>query len=179
MGRMQNAINVARAKEAYEKAMPLFRSGDFKGAIPYLIESATLGDSRAQAALSNCYGNGKGVPQNDEESYRWANASAQQGNPFGLYQVGIHFLFGSHVIPDNLIACLLFRESASKGCADGMAYYGMCLALGLGCIKDTVQANQWIEKAVAEGSNAGRHFKDGNMYSLEEIEKTRLKMRNR
>ncbi len=176
---MKNVINDARAKEAYEKAMPLFRSGDYKGAIPYLMESATLGDSRAQAALSNCYMNGKGVPQNDEESYRWANASAQQENPYGLFQTGMHFLYGYHVSPDDLVACLLFRESASKGCADGMAYYGLCLALGLGCSKDTAQANQWIERAAAEGSNAGRYFRNGDMYSLEDIEEIRLKIKNK
>ncbi|MBF0461515.1 MAG: SEL1-like repeat protein [Magnetococcales bacterium] len=73
-------------KEFYE-GMSAMKSGDFSTAFPKMYQLAEQGNAKAQGsrlkaqgAVGWMYEEGKGVPQNEQESVKWyKKAAAQEG----------------------------------------------------------------------------------------------------
>jgi TPR repeat protein len=55
---------------------------------------AEAGDAKAQFDLCFMYGEGLGVPQNDEESVKWLRKAADQGNADAQNAIGGFYAFG-------------------------------------------------------------------------------------
>ena len=165
-----------------ETAETLFRKGkafhdknDFKNAFPFFLESARLGDARAQAFLSNYYGNGKGVEQNDAEQFRWALASAEQGHPAGQAFTGISYLLGLGVESDDDLAYSWLKRSADQQFAMGKYYLGLCFYYGFGIEADSAEAFRLFHEAAALGDINARDIVENGQFRhpLELIEKIR------
>ena len=168
-----------KADSLFKKGQTFFREFNFKEAVPYLLESALLGDSRAQATLSNCYGNGKGVERSDKEAFRWAMASAQQNNPWGQVFVGIAYLYGSKSVkPDNEQAFYWFKKSADQNNSMGLYYLGQCYYNGIVVAKNTKVAYECFRKSADLGDFEAKSIVNGDpwrlsLYSKEKLEETR------
>ena len=54
---------------------------------------AEAGDAKAQYDLCMMYGEGLGVPQNDEESVKWLRKAADQGNADAQNTIGAFYAF--------------------------------------------------------------------------------------
>lgn len=161
------AEKLEKAGSLYKKGLTYFRNLDFKEAIPYLFESAMLGDSRAQATLSNCYGNGKGVDRSDTESFRWAMASAQQNNPMGQVQVGMFFLYGGESIkPNDEQAFSWIKKSADQNYPLGLYYLGQCYYCGVGVAPDTELAYWYFRKSSDLGFSTAKDILKGETWPL-------------
>ena len=52
---------------------------DYAEAVRWYRKAAGRGMAEAQYGLASCYGQGKGVPQDDREATRWLTLSAAQG----------------------------------------------------------------------------------------------------
>lgn len=168
-----------KADSLFKKGQTFFRESNFKEAVPYLLESALLGDSRAQATLSNCYGNGKGVEQSDTEAFRWAMASAQQNNPWGQVFVGIDYFLGSKAVkPDDEQAFYWFKKSADQNNSMGLYYLGQCYYNGIVVGKNTKVAYDCFRKSADLGNFYSKSIVNGDswelsLYSKEKLEETR------
>ena len=62
-----------------EQAFELLDAEDYDAAIPLFQKAADMGDASAQNALGNCYVEGLGVEQSDEEAIRYYQLAADQG----------------------------------------------------------------------------------------------------
>lgn len=163
--------NLQIAEELYEKSRPFLKAQDWEKALPNIIESAILGDSRAQLALCkflrqrivfNCNSyNGKGVLPLELERFRWTLSSARLGHPAAQWQLGLDYLYGSIGEPDDELAFHWLQQSASNGSPEGMAHLGSCYILGIGVSVDKEYGDRLIKEAAEKGSLSAKHMLEG------------------
>ena len=147
-------------KEKMEKAEKLFQqwvnyyppgtscdSKMLEKKIPILKESAALGYSKAQNHLSQAFFFGLGVKRNYKESFRLAMASALQDNRGGQFLLGLKYLYGDVVEPNDELAFSWLSKSAQAGNPDGMIYLAICYRYGIGVTRDLDYANKLISQA--------------------------------
>ena len=61
---------------------------DFKEAANWYRQAAELGDAQAQVNLGQLYFDGRGVPFDPVQAYKWFKLSANQGNSLGTICFG-------------------------------------------------------------------------------------------
>ena len=71
---------------------------------------AERGDAFAQYNLGNCYFDGEGVEQDEEEAAKWFLKSAEQGNAMAQYRLGDCYYTGVGVEQDEEEAVKWFRD---------------------------------------------------------------------
>ena len=166
-----------KADSLFQTAKSYCVKHEFEKAVPYLLESARLGDSRAQGHLANFYANGKGVERDEVKSFKWALAAARQGNPFGQDLVGFYYLIGcKSVFPDDDQAFSWFKLSADQDYGYGLHYLGQCYYCGVGVAKDEGIAYDYFRKAADRGHLRSKEIIAGETWSLmtpEWLEKVR------
>ena len=62
--------------------------------VPVLRFAAERGSVRAQLALGNIYGSGKGADQDYEEAMRWFRKAAEQGSTAAMDNIGVLYELG-------------------------------------------------------------------------------------
>lgn len=70
--------------------------------------SAELGDAYAQSVLANTFAIGRDLKKSDEQALYWYKKSAEQGNPYAQYEVGMR-------ISEEEGALLWLYASAKQG----------------------------------------------------------------
>lgn len=88
----------------------------------------------------------------DDDAFRLAKASADEGSAAGLYHLGLCFSGGIGVKMDKPKAYDLFRRAAEMGHADAMRELYVCFMKGYGVEKDEAAGRQWLLKAGEHGS---------------------------
>ena len=73
------AAPLARS-QSYQEGWWAYNARDFKGAYEIWRPLANRGDNQAQLMIGLLYANGKGVPQNWEEAYKWFLIADANGN---------------------------------------------------------------------------------------------------
>lgn len=177
--------NLQIAEELYENIKPFLKTHDWEKALPNIIESSLLGDSRAQLALCaflrqritfnyNHY-NGKGVMPLELEDFRLTLSAARLGHPAAQWQVGLDYLYGYISEPDDELAFYWMQKSASNGSPQGMAFLGECYILGIGVSVDKEYGDRLIKEAAEKGSISAKNMLEGYGYpsrqSLDEVRK--------
>ena len=66
--------------QSYQEGWAVYNARDFKGAHEIWRPLADRGDNQAQLMIGLLYANGKGVPQNWEEAYKWFLIADANGN---------------------------------------------------------------------------------------------------
>ena len=79
---------------------------------------ANEGDADAQCYLGTMYGNGDGVPEDDEEAVRWYLKSANQGNAQAQCNLGNMYYNGDGVPKDAVRTYFWWNLAAAQGYAD-------------------------------------------------------------
>ena len=110
-----------------------------------LAEKAAAGDSVAFNALEN---------------------SADQGDAYAQYELGVIYRDGQGVAQDYDQAVSWYRKAADQGNADAQNSLGVMYANGQGVPKDYAQAASWYRKAADQGdafaqSSLGIMYHDG------------------
>jgi len=85
-----------------------------------------------RALLAQMYLDGTGVEKNNKEALKWAEASANNGNPMGLAILGNLYLNGIGVNKDPAKAYEIYKQSAERDDRLGMTGEALCLFKGLG-----------------------------------------------
>ena len=64
------------------------------------------------------YDNRLGVPQDDKEAVKWWKLSAEQGDAFAQFNLGLMYVNGQGVPQDYVLAHMWFNLSGSNGFKD-------------------------------------------------------------
>lgn len=95
-----------------------------------LLDKAKSGDALAQAQISYCYANSRGIEENPEQAFYWSKKSAEQGNAKGLNCLGACYSSGIGVDVDYDMAMRCFKRAAYQGNARAKANVGFMYISG-------------------------------------------------
>lgn len=146
------------AKAQTRLGLECSKSGKHVEAVKWLKLAAEQGEVYAQYELSLHYGNGEGVPKNDDEAFIWCRKAAEQGLKFAQMSLGICYTEGIGTSKDASLAAEWFRKAAEQGVDAAQLKLAMQYAQGKGVQLDYVQAFKWINLAAEQGNDLAKHF---------------------
>ena len=172
-----NATAQRELGERYEEG----RGGvvqDYSEAVAWYRRAADQGDVRGQGNLGAMYGNGTGVPRNDEVALMWFRRAADQGDARGQNGLGTMFLDGLGVGQDDAEAVRWFRQAAEQGYARGQHNLGYVYDAGRGVAQDHAEAVRWFRRAAEQGharaeNSLGYMYDTGRGVAQDEAEAVR------
>ena len=130
---------------------------DFNRCVELWEQSAKQGYVSAQTDLAFMYqfGSEDGppmtIPVDDELSFRWYLAAAQQGNVDAMVNTGIAYYYGTGVEQNNESTFQWYKKAAIKGHQRSQFNVGNLYENGEGVDVDLVQAMHWYQKSSAQG----------------------------
>lgn len=124
---------------------------------------AVRGDLIAQYELGVHFFDGKGTPQDYNESERWYRKSADQGYAPAQCALGFMFEQGVGVSKNYAEGMRWYRKAADQGNADAEYNLGTMYRQGMGVLQDYVEAVKWYRMASNQG-NANGQYGLGFMY---------------
>ncbi len=141
---------------------------DQKKAIELLTESAGMNNTFAMNMLGDIYHRGIRdlVPPNPTESFNFFTKAKELGSPDACGNLGVLYMTGQGVGPDEKKAADLFREGAELGSFFSMACYAQCLVDGRGVQKDFAAGREWFLKAALGGNPAALDWCKNNKIPL-------------
>jgi len=122
--------------------------------------AAEQGDAASQYALAKCYEEGRGVPQDFAEAFKWCEKAAVQGYADAEYMLGTCYAFGMHVSQDYPVAVRWHEKAASQGHPDAQYIVGLSFNHGLAGTEDHDVAAEWYRQAAAQGHTAAQKALD-------------------
>lgn len=129
--------------------------------------AAEQNDSEAQVLLAYCYEIGAGVPKNPQEVQNLMTRAAESGNPEAQFNLAINYSQGINGAPKNEVTSFQWAQrSAQQGYAQAERFLGACYEYGFGVNADAALAQEWYQKAAAQGlSRQGAIFNRSETYS--------------
>lgn len=117
-----------------------------------LKQRAEAGHGWSQLYLGAAYHNGvNGAPRDIARAARWYQRAAGQGIPFAQYNLGVMYSTGNGVEQDHELA-LHWLEKAASFLAEAQYLTGVAYAEGRGTEVTTWKAREFLQRAVAGGS---------------------------
>jgi uncharacterized protein len=156
-------IPSAATGQSFDKGVPALYSGDYVAALENFEPLARQGNPSAQAALGLMYAEGKGVPQNYEESAFWYRRAADQGHAISQTNLGFMYVSGRGVRQDNQEAAAWFRRAAEQGNNRAQFNLGLMYEEGVGVPQNYREAADWFLSASEQG-NPSAQYNLGVMY---------------
>jgi TPR repeat protein len=170
---------------------------DLKKAFYWYQKSAENGNKFAQYNLISYYLNGWKIDEelieqeNDriqfglgyfyelqkdlEKSFYWYQKSAENGNKFAQYNLGLYYQNGCGIEKDEIEAFKWYEKSAEQNNSDAQNYLGFFYKNGISIRKDLKKSFYWYQKS-AENGNKIAQYNLGNFYRYGwEIEKDETK----
>jgi TPR repeat protein len=148
------ACNGARADFAadYANGNRAYGTGDVRAAIALLTPAAAGGHAPSQALMGRIL---EGAFESAEAA-KYYRLAAEQGDPDGLYGLGVLYLSGEGVPRDAAAARGWILKAAEKGHVNAATTVGLAYVRGgLGFSEADRQSREalpWIEKAAANGA---------------------------
>ncbi|KAF7727770.1 hypothetical protein EC973_007001 [Apophysomyces ossiformis] len=115
----------------------------------------------AQCRVAAMFFKGEGVPENTNMAWQWFLKSANNGNKYAQYMVGLHYEKGLTVQKDEEKAKMYFTQSAEQGFAEAQTTLGIRL-VDEGKYK---QGICWLERAM-DMDHPRAFLKFGIMYEI-------------
>jgi TPR repeat protein len=103
------------ADPEHSAIVKLWQAGRYVDAVQAAQGPAQRGDARAQALLARAYFEGTGADRNDASALTWAQKSAAQNDPDGLYYLGMIYYTGRGAARNWKSARDAFTRSAKLG----------------------------------------------------------------
>lgn len=127
---------------------------DDDAAFRYFRAAAEQGFSAAYSWLGECYSEGRGCEQSDENAYACFAAGAVEGDAEAQYAVGIRLLAGKGVEIDREAGAQWLEMAARAGHARSQARFGWSWVNGeTGASPDLGAAKHWWAMAAAQGES--------------------------
>jgi TPR repeat protein len=153
-----------RKKRARRIAIVLITSFLLIYPIYLLLESprmrAYLGSVTAQKTLAQKYYDGQGVVRDYQESLKWFQKAADQGDKDAQYELGKWYYSGVWVTRDYAEAFKWFQRAADQGDMDAQYQLGRLYYRGEGVSQDYPEALKWFQKAAEQGNIEAQRLKD-------------------
>jgi TPR repeat protein len=101
---------------------------------------------------------------NEAEASTLLRQAAQQGLPLAMYNLGLHYKYGTGDVPHDVVqAAEWFSKAAESGLVSAMVERADALKVGLGIKPDPLRAIEWYQRAADAGSVRAK-FKLGLLY---------------
>ncbi len=136
-----------RTKALYSKNIITSDEDTFKLIFPF----AKKGNANLQNQIGVMYSKGKGVEININEALMWYEKSANQNNPWGLYNLANLYYIGNSVDKDYKKAFEFFTKSAELGNYVAQNKLANMYYSADGIQQDYKQAIYWYEKSANQG----------------------------
>lgn len=133
---------------------------DFVCARAYLIESASLGRSRAQTLLAYLLISGQGGPADVSRAIRLYKVAAEQGDAEAQNNLGEIYEVGRGVTRNPDEAIRWYELAAQKGLGSAQFNAGRLWAIGVGEKKDPAKARAFLAQAEGNGVPQARQVLD-------------------
>jgi len=126
-----------------------FDAGSYAAAVRELLPLARSGDAEARFLIARMCHEGKGLPENNQNAFRWAKRAAEQGNGDAEALLGMLYAQGQGVSRNDAEAARWFEAAASRGNAMGLMKLGMCHMDGAGVPKNDLMAHMLFDLAAS------------------------------
>lgn len=133
---------------------------DFVCARSYLVQSASLGRSRAQTLLAYLLVTGQGGPADVSRAIRLYGVAAEQGDVNAQNNLGEIHETGRGVAKNPDEAIRWYERAAAQGLGSAQFNAGRLWAIGVGNRKDPAKARAFLAKAEANGVPQARQIID-------------------
>jgi uncharacterized protein len=144
----------------YAAGFAAYSAGDYETALAEWQPLAEQGDANSQFGLGLLYGQGFGVPMDDEQALKWYGLAADQGHAEAQYKLGLMYQNGWGVEQSDATAFKWMQASAEGGFADAQRALGEMYADGIGVAMDLVQAYRWFETGASLGDSESGFNRD-------------------
>lgn len=138
-------------QEIFREGMAAYQQGDYATALARWRPLAEAGDADAQTNVGLLYSQGKGVPQNAAEAFRWYRLAALQHHMDAQYNLALLYRDGKGVEPSPEEAARWFRYAAERGHLRAALRLADLYAAGTGVPEDDREAVRWYEMAADRG----------------------------
>ncbi len=128
-----------------------------------LLEAAKLGHVMAQLNIAGMYECGVGVPQSDQEAYKWYQIAAFEESSDAQFFLAGMISEGRGCAEDPHLAAKWYHRSAQGGHVEAQFQYSVLCLVGQGVPEDEVKAFEWGIKA-AQANHAAAQYNLGYMY---------------
>lgn len=120
---------------------------------------AGAGDIEAQYELGRLYHDGRFVPADVAEAYRWYRKAAEKGHVGAQYAIGAMFAKGEAVKQSYTRAAEWYELAANMGRHPGAQFaLGQLYYYGHGLARDYAEAFSWYKKAARWGQPVAQHL---------------------
>jgi len=120
-------------------------------ALKLLEESAAADNPLAIIHLGTLYVHGSGaIAQNADEGLRWFRKAVELGDSRGWVNIGLTYLDGYGVDPDQGKALAAYRKATAMGNAEGELAVGIFYQRGWGVEPDGAEAARWFRLAAEQ-----------------------------
>jgi len=133
-------------------------------AISYYLRAIDDGIAMAGNALGNLYRSGKGVPQNQDQAFRWFRWAADRGDANAQVSLGTMYASGQGAPRDDVRAFELFRRAADQSNAMAINNVGYFYEFGRAVPLNLNEAATWYQRAVQLGERTAQ----GNLGRVQE-----------
>jgi TPR repeat protein len=117
-------------------------------------KSAESGYLPAQSELGRKYDNGDGVEKNPSAAITWLKKAASSGDPVAEGLLGDKYLNGTvGLVKDCSLAMKYYKLAAEQGNSAAQARVGLLYAMGIGVLKDYIEALAWMNIATSGSYN--------------------------
>lgn len=140
-----------------EAANALYNAGSFHEALEIYRHPEFSHDAAVQNRIGTIYL--EPALRDEKQSAQWFRKSAEQGNRYGQYNLGLAYKNGTGISRDYAKAMQCFYQSAAQGYPPAMNAIGALFEEGKGVEKNGNEAMQWYLKAAEKGDvRAMRHL---------------------
>ena len=122
----------------------------FHEKIEKLKQLAEQGLSQAQHVLGEMYEKGIGLPQNHTLAHQWIKKSAEQGNRYSQFSLGLMYSDNEYSNPEKSHKWI--KRSAEQGLSQAQLTLGLMYYTGLQKQKNYKKAYKWVKKATEQGN---------------------------
>lgn len=164
-------------EELVQKGLAELRKidGDKEMAAYYIRKAAKNGFPEAEYLLGRIYCEGRGLPHNWNDAFRWLSQAAEHGNAKAMFFLGRFYHYGINIERNTMRALELYTKSADLGYGGALKELGRVFHTGELGPQDEKRSVAYYEKAFdilyenAMGANdadcqeiLGSSFLDGN-----------------
>jgi len=148
-----------------------YDSGDYETALAEWQPLADEGDANGQFGIGLLYGNGFGVPLDDEQALKWYGLAAGQGHAEAQCNLAVMYANGWGVPQSDEEAFKWYSLAADQGVTSAQINVGRMYAGGFGVAEDKVLGQKWYSIASELGDDDATFNRDNlaGIMSAEEI----------
>ena len=118
------------------------------------------GVAESQRNLGYLYRDGDGIGKDTQESFKWFQKSAENGDDHSQYELGKAYQTGNGVLQDKQEAFNWYLKAANQGNKSAQREMGSIYGDNLGSSQNRIEAYKWYALAAAQGDEYAIKLRD-------------------